>query len=349
MSQDIAIGYPSDMERGRTLVRDLESLALSGAMKVAYNDGSAQTETSNYTEPSERDYKIPPDRVLEFWPVTEIGEKKLVSTGEVTVHPHKVVCADSSLDHLDRISWLLAFNNWGAVKTITFFPAPYKYMLIVTDGTTTHYYTVTNKTGPLNVELPKDMTGENSLSSPTMTIEIIFHDTDLEVTEAFVDGGSGTYYFAWEIPITAWADVYNTVDQGILGGIGFLANIGLSTLFDRLVDTFTQNEQLRMAANMAKVPLEVFGTSIATSLCLAAYYNWIEVDSFIRKGGLSKLINAAVNPLTIAGTMIGVGSGLIQNSMAGLLAGKAAGSVTTWMTTQSMLAIIDDVKICAFA
>jgi hypothetical protein len=47
--------------------------------------------------------------------------------------------------------------------------------------------------------------------------------------------------------------------------------------------------------------------------------------------------------------MIGVGSGLIQNSMAGLLAGKAAGSVTTWMTTQSMLAIIDDVKICAFA
>lgn len=349
MSENVEVGYPSDMERGRTLVKDLETLSLSCAMKVAYNDGSAQTELSNYTEPSEREYKIPPDRILEFWPSTEIGTKKLVTAGEVTVHSHKIVIADGSLDHLDRISWLLAFSNWGAVRSITFMPAPYEYMLIVTDGTATHYYTVTQRTGPLNVELPEDMTGANSLTSPTMTIEIIFHDTDLGIDEAFVDGGSGTYYFAWAVPVLAWADVYNTVDQGILGGIGFLANIGLSTLFDRLVSNFTSNPQLQMAANMAKVPVEIFGTSIATSLCLAAYYNWIEVDQFIRRGGLAKLIQAAINPITIAGTMVGVGSGLIDNSLVSLLTGKAAGSVTTWMTTQSMLAIIDDVRLTAFA
>lgn len=346
---EIQIGYPSDIQRGRTLIKDLVSLSLATQMKVAYNDGSAQTEDSAWTEPSERDYKLPPDRLIEFWPCTEIGSKLLETTGEVTVYEQKIYIADGSLNHLDRISWLVAFNNFGAIRAATFMPAPYEYMLKVTDGTTIHYYTVNIRTGPINIKFPNDMTGSQSLTAPTMYIEVIFHDTDLSIDEAFIDGGSGTFYFAWNTPVLAWFDVYNTIDKGILGGIGFMANLGLSTLFDQLTATFIGNEQMRLAANAAKVPIEIFGTSIAVAICLAAYYNWIEVDKFLEEGGLMKLINAALNPVTVAGTLISAASGMIDNSLISLLVGKGAGAIDTWITTQAMLAVIDDIRLTAYA
>jgi hypothetical protein len=348
-AQDIEVGYPNDITRGRTIFKDKDDLSLAIQGVATYNDGANKTEVSAYTEPSEREYVIPPDRRINFYPVTEMGTKQLDDAGEVTFYDAKMVNADGSLDHIDRISMKLAFSNWGAIRTVTFFAAPFKYMIIVTDGSTTHYYTMEKQSAPLNIILPDDMTGTNSLTSPTQYIEVIFHDTDLGVDEAFVDGGSGTYYYAYKgIGVQCWADVYNTVDEGILGGFGFLANIGLSTLFDTLVGRLSDNEQLRQTAAVIKAPIEVFASALATAMCLAAYYQWIEVDEFVRKGGISKLINAALNPLNVAGTAIAAGSGLINNSMISLLVGKATGGIATFLVTQSMLAVIDDITLNAY-
>jgi hypothetical protein len=346
---DIEVGYPNEISRGRTIYNNKENLSFVVQAIATYNDGGDKTEDSAWTAPDEREYVIPPDRMVNFNPVTEIGTKLLETDGEVTFHDSKMVNADVALDHIDRISQKIAFSNWGAIRGATFFPAPYKYIIIVTDGVATHYYTVEKGTGPVNIIFPDTMTGEQSVAAPTMTIEIIFHDTDLEITEAFVDAGSGTYYYAWKgISVQAWFDVQNTVDEGILGGLGFLANIGLSTLFSTLVSRLTENAQLQAAANVIKAPIEIFGTSIAAAICLGSYYQWIEVDEFIRKGGLGKLINAALNPMSIAGTAIAAGSGAIQNSMTSLLIGKAAGGISSYLTTQAMIAMIDDIHLNVF-
>jgi hypothetical protein len=313
-------------------------------MKVCYNDGAAKTEVSSFTQPSERDYVIPPDRIFPIYPVTRLGSKLLDTTGEVTIYQNRIYCADGSLDHFDRVSFVIGASNWGAVQSITAMPLNFEYMILVTDGSVTHLYKVSRNTGPVHIELPEDMTGEQTATSPTMYVEVIFFDTDYGITDGFVDDGAGTLYYAWMQPLVLWLDVFNTVDTGILGGIGFLANIGLSSLFDRLIPMLTGNGQLQQAAQLAKIPLEVIGTSLATAMCLAVYYNWIEIDDFIRNGGFSKLISAVLNPVSVGGTIVSMATGAIENSWSQLIS-KAAGGASTFMTTQAMLRIVDDIAV----
>jgi hypothetical protein len=193
------------------------------------------------------------------------------------------------------------------------------------------------------------MTGENSLTAPTMYIEIIFHDTDLGINEAFVDGGSGTYYFAWKNPVKVWFDVFNSVDEGLLSGIGFFTDLAVSGLVTQLIDQFVNNERLRLAANVAKVPIQVYAESMAVAVGLAVYYKWIDFSKFLKNGGLSRLINAALNPISIGGTLISAASGLVDNTIINLLVGQGTQSISTWITTQSMLAVIDDTRLDCYA
>lgn len=313
-------------------------------MIQTYNDGGAQTEDSAWTESDERDYNMPPDRIIQVYPTTLLGTKKLHTDGEVTVSENGFTNADGALAHIDRHSVKVAFNNWGAINNFTAMPCRYDYMLIVTDGTTTHLYTVQKNSQPMTIHLPSAMTGVQSITAPTMYIEVIFFDTDYGLTENFVAGGSGVYYFVWNEPVTLWFDVYNTIDTGILGGIGFLANLGLAALFNQVEKMLSGNSQLAMAANIAKVPIGVIVSSLATALCLGAYYNWIDVDQFVRKGGIGRLVNAIMNPVAIGSTVVGMAAGLIQNTWANIFS-AAAGSVSAFLTTQAMLTVLDDIHL----
>lgn len=345
VDNDINIGYPPEIIKGRTLFKDLESLAFAAQMIVSYNDGGAQTEDSDWSEPTERAYVIPPDRIFAIYPVTRLGTKKLHSDGEVTVYENKIVCADATYNHFDRVSVKLAASNFGGIGNITVFPLMFEFMVLVTDGTITHLYKVSRNTGPVTIQLPEDMTGEQTVTAPTMYLELIFYDTDYGITEGFVlDDTNKTLYYAWMQPAIIWCDVVNTLDTGILGGIGFLANIGLSSLFDRIIPMLTDHAQLQVAAKVAKIPIEVIATSLGVAICLGAYYNWIEVDKFISKGGIGRLIQAVLNPVGVGGTLVAMGTGLINNSWANLFS-KAAGGVSTWMTTQAMLQIVDDIQL----
>lgn len=343
-ANDIIVGYPQDLVRGRTLYRDYLDLSVASQMRQSYNDGGAQVEASTWTESDERAYNMPPDRILQVYPTTLLGTKKLDTTGEVTINENGFVNADSSLSHIDRHSVRIAFNNWGAINVMTAIPARYDYMIIVTDGTTTHLYTVKSNSVPMTIHLPSAMTGSQDLSAPTMYVEIIFFDTDYGLTSNFVAGASGAYYFVWNEPVTLWFDVYNTIDTGILGGVGFLANLGLAALFNSVTKMLGGNAQLSLAANIAKVPVGVIVSSLATALCLGAYYNWIDVDQFVRKGGMGKLINAIMNPIAVGSSVVGMAAGLIQNTWANIFS-AAAGSVSAFLTTQAMLAVLDDIHL----
>jgi uncharacterized membrane protein YidH (DUF202 family) len=341
---DILVGYPQDLVRGRTLYRDYLDLSLAAQMIQTYNDGGAQTEDSAWTETDEREYNMPPDRILTVYPTTLLGSKLLHTDGEVTVNENGFVNADGSLDHVDRHSVKIAFNNWGAIRNFTAMSNRYDYMIIVTDGSTTHLYTIAKNGPPVTIQLPSAMTGTQSLTAPTMYVEVIFFDTDYGLTSNFVAGASGAYYFVWNAPVVLWFDVYNTIDTGILGGIGFLANLGLAALFNSVQNMLSDNAQLSLAASVAKVPIGVVISSLATALCLGAYYNWIDVDQFIRKGGIGKLVNAILNPIAVGSTVVGMAAGMLQNSWANVFS-AAAGSVSAFITTQAMLVVLDDIAV----
>lgn len=332
------------MELGRTLIRDISALTIVSQFVHTYNDGADKTEVSAWTEPSEREYRMQPDRLFKIFPTTLYGTKLLDTTGECTFNTNGFVNADASLDHIDRVSCKIALSNWGACRNVTFFPNDYDYMVLVTDGTSTHIYKITKGSGPKTILLPPDMTGSNSTSSPTMYIEVIFFDTDLALTEAFYAGASGAYYFVWDKPVTCWFDIYNSVDIGILGGVTAVADLAVSLAFSKLIDSVAQNAMVGQVANVLKVPLEVLTTAIATTVAMAYYYNWIEIEKFMSQGGILKLLNAMTNPLAVGSTLVSMGTAAIDNKWSNIIS-KASGSVSSLLVAQGMLAMLDDVAL----
>jgi hypothetical protein len=352
MSQDIQIGYPQVVERKRTLIKDLEDLECAAQMEVSYNDGSDVEETSTFTVANERDYRMPPDRQIKILPVTQLGTKLLESTGEVTIHSTKIVNADGSYDHTNRISVRIAFTNWSAIQDFICYPCEYPYMVLVTDGTATHLYKVTTNTGPLLVQFPDDMGGVQTIASATKYVEFIFYDDTYDGMDGTFIDDSGTLYWIYQQPITVLVNVYNSVDTGLLGGIGVFTDLGLNVVVDAIVKRFSDNETVSLLANTLGVRVSSLLSSIGVAVAMASYYRWIEIEKFFSNNGLQRILNGLANPAVISSQLVALGAGALGTKFNGILSSigsMAAGGLSGYFTMQALLTMMDDVQLNIYA
>jgi hypothetical protein len=341
---DINFGYPNLITKGRTVIMDKEDLTFYAKGLVSYNDGGAQTEDSNWTEPSEREYVIPPDRKLNLFPVKEMGNGLIVTTGEVTVYEQKIVCADAAFDHFDRVAFRIAPSHCGAMQELVVYPMPYDYIVDVYDGSAHRYYMVSKLKGPVLVDLSDEFEGENSTKAKY--IEFILFDTDLELTEGFsLDAANKTLYYLWpKTPVQILVNVYNSIDTGLYGAMAFITDIGLTNMYKVIVDNLISNQLYDQLASTVGQAVMPFVTSIAQGLTLAVYWKHTTLKNLVESDIMTRVLAASMNPMAIVSTTTAILSGYYGNKYINL-ASQVAGGATAALQLQAILQVLDDVAL----